>query len=191
MGNKLYGRSLELSEQTLLSERFRKGVKSSSLLKWSTSCQNWQSLNGHDKQQQQQQQQRLQMRDLTNTYISKLFFGYFLARLCPNNLCSSVWALSLLNYAYAAFVFSSIARLQSAEPSLSRYMLYKGRYVLWSILTLLARSEWAGGWRGATRTLLACTSACVLQVQPQNVAQLEFTGFRTEVFYTFLAAQHI
>lgn len=122
MGNKLYGRSLELSEQTLLSERFRKGVKSSSLLKWSTSCQNWQSLNGHDKQQQQQQQ-RLQMRDLTNTYISKLFFGYFLARLCPNNLCSSVWALSLLNYAYAAFVFSSIARLQSAEPSLSLYAI--------------------------------------------------------------------
>lgn len=115
MGNKLYGRSLKrASERTLLSECFRKGVKSSSLLKWSTSCQNWQGLNGHDKQQQQ-----LQMRDLTNTYISKLFFGYFLARLCPNNLCSSVWALSLLNYAYAAFVFSSIARLQSAEPSLA------------------------------------------------------------------------
>lgn len=46
--------------------------------------------------------------------------------------------------------------------------------------------KWVGA-GGATRTLLACTSACVLQVQPQNVAQLEFTGFRTEVFYTFLA----
>lgn len=57
--------------------------------------------------------------------------------------------------------------------TLSRYMLYKGRYVLWSIWTLLARHEWA---RGQQRTL-ACTSACVLQVQPQNVAQLEFTGF--------------
>lgn len=41
--------------------------------------------------------------------------------------------------------------------TLSRYMLYKGRYVLWSIWTLLARHEWA---RGQHELLLVLPRAC-------------------------------